>query len=436
MKGTVFQYSFWIRRVLGLSFLFLVWETAPAPAMEISQITPAKATEPACRDSTYYIEQVPPGMVGVTPESTCTSCKTQIGKAVETANNKLTLAAQQDAGITASATASTQGSAAVAGANQFQNDHMFKTGDVNQTGLAAAKQQEALAQQVATGYDQCVSDIQSACSNVAPSDKGMVEQAKQSCTASANQARGVAADKAAKAAQMAENGQQANQNGQGMQPPQMPQGGGGGSGLGSSDPYGSNISSTIDKAKTAKLDSGFSGGKTDIPLNQSSESGLSSQKFTPETPGGASSASASSEDSKNSTGGTSSGAASTVARNGVSSSGTSMSGSGFGDSSKSSSEESGAARNPAAKSDEGEGLASGAAPAFKPTLGLRSSGTELNELLQNPAGATGSETVGGRQEAAGHSENPKNLAAVGEEVSLFQRIRTKITVVSRARHMQ
>lgn len=113
-----------------------------------------------------------------------------------------------------------------------------------------------------------------------------------------------------------------------------------------------------------------------------------------------------------------------------------MGGSGFGDSSKSSSEESGAARNPAAKSGEGEGLASGAAPAFKPTLGLRSSGTELNELLQNPAGVTGSETIGGRQEAAGHSENPKNLAAVSEEVSLFQRIRTKITVVSRARQMQ
>lgn len=414
---------------------FFLIGVAPSLALEIPQITPATATEPACMDPQFYIDQNPLKM-GTTMSSTCHSCKAQINNAVESANGKLTAAAGRDASIAASATASTQGSAAAAGANQFQNDHMFKTGDVNQTGLNAVTQQEALARGVAEGYEQCARDIDSACSNVAPADKAMADQAKQSCTSSANQARGVAADKTAKAAQMAQDGQQANQNGQGMQPPQMPQGGAGGSGLGS-DPFNSKISSDINKPKTAKLDSGFSGGKTEIPLNQVGDSGLSSQKFTPEKSLGSASSLSSSEKESTSANGAP-GSSGSASRNGVSGSGASMGSSGFGSNGGSEKDsDSSKTRNPAAAADGASELAGGAQSSFKPTLGLRSSGNELNDLLQTPGGPIGSETIGSTQEALGHSSGSShNLSSVGEEVSLFQRIRTKITIVTRARHMQ
>jgi hypothetical protein len=422
----------WALWALAAHFVFV----AVVFAMEISDIPPAKATEPACADASQYFELQPPlAKTGPFNKSNCDSCKSKIQSAVQKANGVLASANAQNASINASTAAGTASTAAIIPGQQEVTQ--FGTGNVNSAGQAAATQQQALAQQVATAMDTCASEIEQACSAIAQSDKAMADQAANSCKQSAQQARQVAADKAAKAAEMAKNGQQANQNGQGMQPPQMPQGGAGGSpGLGSSDPTDSKISSNIERAKGIKLDSKIGNGKTEIPNGQSSDSGLSSEANTATTSSGGGNTLGSSDSGKSSNFAESnSGAGNGGGGAGVSSAGA-MGSLGSGGTSKSTEEkvEAKTSSEDSSLANAGAGSAGGGS---RPTLGLRSSGDELSELL-NPSAQEGSTTIGGSN-LENLTSNPRNLASnatLGDETSLFKRIKAKITRVTRDQHMQ
>ncbi len=422
----------WIGLSVGAHFAFVV----VAYATEIPQISKAQKTEPTCVALGQYLDQpIPPAPVGSgPPSSVCQNCKTTIQQAVETANKALDAAIAEDASIAAANAANTQTSATLAGLDATQNGDMFRTGDVNSSGFTAAKQQEALANRAAGAYEQCASQIDSACANVAPNDKALADQAKRSCQSSAQQARQVAADKAAKAAEMAKNGQQANQSGQGMQPPQMPPGGSGEPATGSTDPYDSKISSSVEKAKTAKLDSGFSGGKAEIPNGQEIESGLSSAQNSANTVNGSNPGQ--SREAKAKIAATNTASGGSGGSRGISGSSTAG---GFGSSDGSKSSEEKADALAIIKGSAGEDpLAAGGGSNFKPTLGLKSSGDELADLMNQQNANTGSSVLGGSLEATGQSlaAHSGSLAAGGDEVSLFKRIKSKITSLSRARNMQ
>ncbi len=425
----------WIWLSVGAHFCFAL----VVYAMEISEIPQATASEPSCSNTSFYREICTPQpyCMASAPGSkaNCDSCKTAIQNSVNTANGVLNSAKAQDQAINAANAASNAADAA--GTQALQQDPQFKTGSVNQSGLNSLQQQQQLAQQVSTAMKNCAKEIKKACTG--PLD-GMDQQAAdssaQSCEQSGTAADGVAAEKAAKAAEMAKNGQQANQNGQGMQPPQMPQGGSGDPGLGSTNPYDSKISSSVEKAKTAKLDSGFSGGKSEIPVGQGIESGLSSERNTASTSNGSSSASQSGGDKSTPTDfGNSSGGAAGASR-GVSGSG------GFGglgsSSGKSTEAKTDAAVDAKAAVGDETPLAGGGS-SFKPTLGLKSSGDELAELINQPGATTGSSALTTGHEAAGQqlaSHGGGSTPFGGDDISLFKRIKSKITSLSRTRNMQ
>jgi hypothetical protein len=426
----IFQMKFrWALWTLGAHFLFAV----VVLAMEIDQIMPAKATEPSCSNPMEYFEldrRIPP--MATKSRGICDSCKSTLKSAVESANGTLAAAKAQNASINASTAAGTAGTAA--GVNPLQDRPQFATRDVNSAGQTAATQQSGLANGVTEGFESCAKQIESSCQQgqLAPEDYQAAKSSADSCRQSAQQARQVAADKALKADEMAKNGQQANQNGQGMQPPQMPLGGAGGSpGLGSSDPLDSKVSSNIDLAKGLKLDTKINSGKAEIPLGQGSESGLSSEANTATTSSGGSNSLGSSKDSGSHT------AADANSSSGGGNSGFSGSGSmgslGSSGASKSSEEK---VEHKTSAENGAVAAAGSSGGGARPTLGLRSSGDELSDLLNQNAPEGAATIGGGPMENLASNRNLASNSSMAEETSLFKRVKTKITRVSRDQHMQ
>jgi hypothetical protein len=379
----------------------------------------------------------------------CRACEAEINSSMANAKGVLAAAKAADGGVNAGTTIATQGFAATS--PKEQSAHQGSTNLVATSGGTALNQQAGMANQVSQAMKQCSSKIKSSCTGFGASDMAAANQSAQSCEQAGAQADATSGDKLAKAAEALKAAGQAAQQAMGM----MGQGGGGGgegggSGLTSSGlDLDSNKSGLGENAPSTKLEttsntagssleptSPTTGTALGEPPGNASELSTSRSPASAFSPGssaspgmkGNSSSGGKGENTSASSGsfGGSSGSGSGAGSGAGSSDGSAASGgaSAIGD---------GAAGGLAGGgSIEGGGYASEGGGSLRSTLGLQSSGEELNELMNEGGGLVASATAGDAEMAA------QNQGADWEgrpEQSLFSRVKKKITQVSSAKGM-
>jgi hypothetical protein len=410
---------------------------------EVSMIVPPDTGPVICSGAPEYMPLNPTFKANI---ANCQACKAEMTSAINKARGMLAAAKGADGGVNASTTAGTGLMAATVGT--AQEAYQSNTNGIKSLGGAALGEQSGIAQKVSQAMKECEATINSACSKpMGMADTGGAKQAAQSCQQAGAQADAVSGDKLAKAAEALKAAGQAAQQAMGM----MGQGGGGGgegggSGLTSSGlDLDSNKSGLGENAPSTKLEPvANAGGSSLEPTSPTTGTALG------EPPGNASELSSSRSPASAFLAG--SGASPGMKGNSFSSGGngqatnassgsfggSSGAGSGTGSSDGSNSSGASAAGAGAAGelagggSIEGGGYASEGGGPLRSTLGLQSSGEELNELMNEGGGLVASASAGDAEMAA------QNQGADWEgrlEQSLFSRVKKKITQVSSAKGM-
>ncbi|MCO5142806.1 MAG: hypothetical protein M9962_06925 [Oligoflexia bacterium] len=419
---------------------FVLSPSAFGMVLEIDTIPMAQASSPPCSSPSSYFEfQTFPNKTGPYMAANCQSgCQMAAQQEPANANSILAQAKAQNAQINATNATGSNGLQAATANNQL--DPQQKVDSLNSLGNNSASQQAQLATAVSQAMRQCAQNIRNQCqSGVDSQDTQIGEQAAKSCEDAANKADQVAADKMAKAGEMGQNGNQAGQNGQGMGMPQMPQGGG--AEPVSSDPAkGSTVNQTsggnsnlqADNANGTSFGDSIDSNQSTITPGEFNSSGSNSVAGGDQNIGSRNPTSAGSDDASGA--GSSTGYSGSSGSTGATSAQSAMPGSG-----DALAKEEAALNGLEVKAgDEAVApTAGGVKPAF---IGLNNnaSPTDILGLTANEAGSAGAskDKLSGQSGKFGSGPLAQSANDPMLDFSLFHRIKSKLTTISKEMHMQ
>lgn len=372
--------------------------------------------------------------------ASCQSCKAAVNSEVEKANGLLNSAKGYDSSINAGATVATQGLAssvvpAQAAPQVAQNGVMG-------TGSGALGDQSAAASQVSSAMKSCASQIRSQCQNIAPADQQAAEASAASCEKSGAQADATSAEKASKMAEALKQAGQAAQQAMGM----AQQGAGGASptsGLTSNDykTPGLESSKVAENAESSSLDQVKTASSTlqSAAIGEDDAKGSTLSASRDPASLGAGGSGKSGGNAFGSGSANSSEPGSTTASMGGAGNSTGASQGGGAGGSGNGANGSGASALPGAgaNGEDNTYAGGGGGGGSRPTLGLKSSGDELTDIMGSGGLKSGDSALASANEISKLGSAGLGSPLDGaEHENLFKRVKRKIAKLSRDRHMQ